>query len=471
MVKLKSAVRMRSRYFILMFFAGILAITSYAQQPSATLYHMAGIPQRSFLNPAFQPEAGGFTAMPGFGMINLQVGNSGFNYSDIVVYTDTGKTISFDKILGSMPSVNRLYAEFSYQPVAFGFRFLKKGYFTFDMGPRTSVQFFYPKDLFGLAIKGNGHEDYLGKRISFDNMGMEVSFTNDVSIGYSHQIFNGFTLGVRGRFIQGLVNLHTEKFILGLTTDEESFHLTADADVKVSTSVPEFLLDTAALRNNATSWFIDQTRAYLKKNQGWGLDIGASYKVMDRLLISASINDLGYIKWGGDPVNISSKGEYTFTGLDFSGMIQGNDMDEQVDKLLDSIRSIFSPDTTYLPYTQRLVPSLNIGAGFYITRDDVVGAHLRNQFYNGLWFPQITFSYNHRFGRVLSLSGSYGLERGSYTNLGVGMALKLGSFQYYLITDNLMAFAFPLSARSVNVVTGINWLFRHKPEKISTPSI
>jgi len=444
---------------------------SHAQQPSATMYHMAGIPQRSYLNPAFQPEPGGFTAMPLFGMINLQVGNSGFSYNDIVISTDTGKTISFDNILKSMPAVNRLYSEFSYQPVAFGFRFQKKGYFTFEMGPRTSVQYFYPRDLFGLAIKGNGHEDYLGKRISFDNMGFEVSLTNDFSVGYSHQIFEGFTVGARGRFIQGLVNLHTEKFIFGLTTDEETFHLTADADVKVSASVPEFLLDTAALKNNSTSWFIEQAVEYIKKNQGLGLDIGASYKVMDRLLISASVNDIGYIRWWGDPINVSSKGEFTFSGFDLTGIIQEDDFYAQTEKLLDSIQTIFTPDTSNLPYTQRLVPSLNIGAGLYLTKDDVVGAHLRNQFYHGVWFPQITFSYNHRFGRVLSLSGSYGLERGTYTNLGVGMALKIGSFQYYLITDNLMSFAFPLSAKGVSVVTGMNWLFRHKPEKKSSPSI
>jgi hypothetical protein len=449
-----------------------------AQQPSATLYYMTGIPNRAFLNPAFQPDCKGFLGMPGLSQIEVDIGNSGFSFNDVMIKQDTTYTIDLEKAIGSMPAVSQLGANVGVHPIAFGFRFLRKGYFTFEMAQRSSVQLFYPKDMFGLAWKGNAHEDYLGKRISFDHMGLEVTLTNEISAGYSHQIFKGFTLGVRGRAIQGIANLHTERFLMGLTTDADDFAITADLDMKINANLPFVNLDSL-MNGVVPDIYVDLDEVlnegfgYLNNNTGYSFDLGASYFLSNRLFLSASVNDIGYISWQGSPHNFTSKGTFTFTGLDLQPFINGDSISSEqlIKEFTDSLIEIFNIEHTTKGYTQRLIPTLNLGAGLYISKDDVIGFHLRNQFYNGLYFPKMTISYNHRFGRMLSLSGSWGLERGNFTNIGVGLSLKTGPFQYYLISDNAMAFAKPFSAKRINVQTGMNWVFGRNRQHESRTSL
>ncbi len=446
-----------------------------AQPSSATLYFMSGLPQRSWFNPAFQPESRFFMGSPGFSQVHFLAGNTGFSFNDIIVQGDSFNTIDPGAALAVMPGLSQLYTDFTYQPISFGFRLLKRGYLTFDMSPRISFQYVYPRDLPGFLWKGNAHSDYLGKRINLDNMGVEFSVTNQFSLGYSHKVMEGLYVGVRGRYIQGIANIHTERFTGGLSTDATDFTLTADLDARISYSLPAFIADS--LENfNPGAYDADMLKkeglAYVNKNRGLGFDLGVSYLFMERFLFSASVNDIGYIRWQGNPTNLQSTGTFTFDGFDFSSMVIGDTASEpDFEELLDSIADIFKVDTTYQSYSQRLQTSWNAGFGFYLTRDDVVGLLWQNQFYHGGWFPRVTLSYNHRFGRVLSLSANYGIERGNYRNVGAGIALKLGPMQYYLISDNILFFVDPLSSKQFGFLTGVNWLIGRTEKKQSIPSI
>jgi hypothetical protein len=460
------------------FLIGYLLMASLAvnaQQPSATLYHMSALPDRAFLNPAFQPEAKLYIGMPGFSQLHVMSGHSGFSYNELFIRSDTGFVIDPNQLLSLMPSVSQLGADVFYKPLAFGFRFLKKGYFTFDIGPRYSMQFFYPRDLLGLAWKGNGHEDYLGKRVSFDNMGVEIMLTNEISAGYSYRFKDKVTLGVRARMIQGIANIHMERSTFGLTTDADDFGLTVDLDYKINMSAPLVNFDSLLKGKFETfnqEAILDLGLEYLKQNTGFAWDFGGSWFIRERLLLSASVNNLGYVDWKGNTFSVQSKGTFQFDGFDFAPFVQGDTAaDAMFAELLDSLMQVFKVETVQQGYRQILTPTVQFGAGLYLTKDDVVGFHLRNQFYKGIWFPKLTFSYNHRFGRVLSLSASYGMERGNFTNLGVGLALKMGPFQYYLISDNALAFVYPLSAKSAGVLTGMQWVFGTKQKKSGSASI
>lgn len=468
---------MKKLNFFLTILLLAMSFTALTQQPSATLYHMGGLPDRAFLNPAFQPEAKVYIGMPGFSQIHLMSGHSGFSYNELFTRTDTGFVVDPGKLLSVMPSVSQLGADMFYKPLAFGFRFLKKGYFTFDIGPRYSMQFFYPRDLLGFVWKGNGHEDYLGKRVSFDNMGLEMMLTNEITAGYSHKFKDKVTLGFRARMIQGIANVHMERSVFGLTTDADDFGMTVDLDYQINMSAP--LVDFDSLLKGKVGTFtqemiLDLGTEYLKKNTGFAWDFGGSWFIRERLFLSASINNLGYVDWKGNSFTAQSKGTFTFEGFDFTPFVQGDSTaDDMFKELADSLMKIFEITTMEQGYRQRLTPTVQFGAGLYLTKDDVVGFHIRNQFYKGLWFPKLTFSYNHRFGRVLSLSASYGMERGNFTNLGLGFALKTGPLQFYLISDNALAFVYPLSAKSFGVLTGMQWVFgtKQKKKKSGTPSV
>ena len=50
----------------------------------------------------------------------------------------------------------------------------------------------------------------------------------------------------------------------------------------------------------------------------------------------------------------------------------------------------------------------------------------------------------------------------SYTNLGLGVALKGGPVQLYIVTDNVLGMIFPQNTKSIQFHFGINLLFGKK---------
>ncbi len=466
----------RYRIYIL-FFALFSSIQVFAQERSATMYNMSMLPGRSFINPAFQPEAKFFFGTPGFSQINTEFVNSGFSFNDLFEPTDTGYILTPDRMIDNMPSINQLGVNMHLRPFAFGFRFLKNGYFTFDISPRVGVNYYYPRDLFGFLWKGNAHEDYLGERIGFDQMGIDVLVANEFSIGYSHQLFDALTVGFRGKLLFGIANISTTSSAVGLTTNADNFHLHIDADIEAKMSVPFVLYDSLfdgkdpLLNDDIT---LDDGLDYLKNNRGYAIDLGGTWMIRDRFLLSAAVNDIGYIDWGGNPSVLRAQGEFAFEGFDFTPLVVDDgdtEMDDLIEDLVDSLRAAFDFNHTSSAYRQWLTPTVHLGFGMKTYKEDMAAILLRSRFYQGVWYPKLTASYNMRVGRWLNLAASYGIERGNFTNLGIGFAIKAGPMQFHLISDNALAFFEPFSAKSVSVVAGLNWVFRTGSRKESTPSI
>ena len=55
------------------------------------------------------------------------------------------------------------------------------------------------------------------------------------------------------------------------------------------------------------------------KNNGWGIDLGGNYQLTEQLSVSASIVDLGYIKWKTNPHNIKSHISFVTNQWTYSG--------------------------------------------------------------------------------------------------------------------------------------------------------
>mgnify|MGYP000724877152 CR=1 FL=1 len=95
-----------------------------------------------------------------------------------------------------------------------------------------------------------------------------------------------------------------------------------------------------------------------------------------------------------------------------------------------------------------------------MTEDEMFRASLVDK----MFIPSLTASVNGRLMRNVSASVSYSITRGSYVNLGAGLTAKLGPFQLYLETDNLLACNYT-NTQSANARFGINLLFGHKDHK------
>jgi hypothetical protein len=54
--------------------------------------------------------------------------------------------------------------------------------------------------------------------------------------------------------------------------------------------------------------------------------------------------------------------------------------------------------------------------------------------------PAVTFAYGGSFFKKIDVCGTYTVQRGSYTNIGVGAGFNLGAFHIYFSSSNFLGF-------------------------------
>jgi hypothetical protein len=76
--------------------------------------------------------------------------------------------------------------------------------------------------------------------------------------------------------------------------------------------------------------------------------------------------------------------------------------------------------------------------------------------YKSKVMPSITLTGQAKPTYWLGFVGSYTIQNYSYNNLGFGFYIGKAPVQFYMVSDNALAFFKPLDARMVNIRFGLN---------------
>lgn len=447
---------------------------SYAQM-SNTLYHMQGVPQNHYLNPAFQPKCNIFIGFPALSSVSLGYDNNSFDFNDII-FKGSGE-FSDSLITPLHPSYNtdlfldklhdRLYVspEVSLSLLAFGFR-TKEWYFTFDLSDINSFRLSLPKDLFGILLQGNGA--YVGKTADFSNFNVDINYYRQYSVGASKNFTDKLTVGLKGKLLFGKANFSFDDVDIGLYTDPETYNLLFHSKFTMNSSGPYEFTDSlgnpvdvlyATWLESLFSGDIDLSiledtdASYLLEhggNLGFGVDLGMEYRLNDRINLSASVIDLGFIKWKNDVYSFKQDGKFEFQGIDISEGILSEDFDSTMDvefeNLGDSIVDIFELTGSDDPYTTWLPTKIYIGGTYRILPNVSVGLLSRSEIYDGKIRQSVTLSANTLLANFFSFSLSYSIMNYAYNNMGIGIGIRGGPLQLYFVTDRI-----PLSYSMIEI--------------------
>lgn len=466
-----------------------LILSGYAQMAFAqmdnTIHLLPVIPQASYTNPAFKPKAKFYIGFPALSSIYLGVAHSGFAYRDMIKRNPANNDsldLTLDNVIKKLAKNNYLSLNANEELLAFGFR-AKKSYFSFSVTEKASFRFGYPRDLISLGWKGNGQfVDTLGESRTLDLSGIGLNFLmyHEFALGYMRDVrirTETFTVGGRVKYLRGMMNIWTQRNDLTLNIAEDDFAYTNNTGLLINMCGPDTLLmqiDSINGKDSISEEFNFNARDFLlnSTNKGFGIDLGAYYKLNKDFSFGISVLDLGYINWkkggGSDVRNYNSNvQDFTYDGVDINQFFNQEDsvMQQKMDDMLDSIADIFKITTTKNSYRSPLTTKMYLTAIYTITKHDKVGLLMRNEFFNKRWYPSFTVSYNKWFFNMLSAAVSYSVMNRSYLNLGFAMALNLGPWQTYVSTDNLYCLFDPEGTRTVNVHFGINFIFGYKELK------
>jgi len=465
----------------------LLANILFAQ--NNTIYFMNRLPQHMELNPAFQLNNKFYFSLPS---VQAKVANTGFNLKEILV-KGTGNQvdttyISQAKLTESLHKTNFIWANAYVQLLGFGFK-SEDNYWSFAINNKTDAFFQYPEKLLDIR---KGNYDFATKQalpLDFSDISISAINYTEMALGYSRPFGTQLTLGAKAKFLKGAGSVKTNKTDILLTTQLDGNgqveSITADVDIDVrSSSVPydisydeNGIIDSVSIDDKSLN---DDYLDLFLFNGSWGMafDFGATYQLTPKIMLAASALDLGWVRWSQNTKQITSKGSFTFQGLELVPDANGNiNIDSIATVLSDSIIQSLSINDVDEAYASATIPKVLISGTYQLTDHVNVGAMLRADFYGKGARLSSTISSTLSFAKRWQLSASYSFMHHAYNNLGFGLSTNISAFNFYLITDYIPVrfeqeadFIVPLYMQTVSIRLGFNFLFGYK-NKIDKPSI
>lgn len=471
----------------------IIAIALHAAflnaQSSRIMYYM-NLPQKRNLNPALQSSDSVYIGLPGLSGFSLNLNNNLLNFSDVVMKGSSDSLITFlhpsfstERFLKAVKERNFIEPEITVPVFSLAFP-VRRGYVFFDVNERAEMNAVLPGSLFELALKGNA--GYAGQFIDLSAFRADMKLYHEIGLGFSRKYSPKLRAGLKGKLLFGLASISVDPNTLGIGVSDDYMH-TLEADLSMNIAGPVEVIRDAEDKFEDLEFDDDQMLNSVmlkgKKNMGFAFDIGATYMLTKKVMLSAAVTDLGFIRWKNNVTNLRTSDSFGFSGLDITGIINDEKtFDDVTDELLDSLKESFTLTESYDPFTTVLPLGVNLGASYDLSRNFSLGLLSSSRIVGKQIREALTLSANLRLGSMVSTSLSYTAANHRFDNIGAGLMLRLSIFQFYLVTDNIpvawnklvsydddsrteSAILLPDNWNTIDLRFGMNLVFGHRKSR------
>lgn len=371
--------------------------------------------------------------------------------------------VSASQFLGELHDKNRADIYLNYNLFSTAFRAFG-GTNLVELNLRSNTNISLPKELFSFMKEAGANEHY-----SITDGGMRTQNYMELALGHSRNLLDDrLRVGAKVKLLFGLAYADMAIKNMDISLNDDYWRIQGDIQAKASLmnttwEYEEGKEDPTTGRPRLNG--IDEVGAGLS---GFGLafDLGASYKVMDGLTVSAGITDLGFINWK-NVMQASSAGDYTFDGFDniyMGGDNTGdNKIGDQFEALGDDLEEVFSLyQDGEGSASQALAATLNVGAEYELP-------YYRPLRFGFLYTSRICGPYSWHEGmlsaNVRPLKWIEATIQGNVSSTGWGWGALLSfytkRFNFYVGADRFMGKLskqfIPLNNMNANVNLGITF--------------
>lgn len=287
------------------------------------------------LNPSLMAERSFF----GLGMGNIEAGlASDISVSNLLfpnadgtgLVTGLNKNVSADQFLSGLKPDNALGMDAGLNVFSCGRR-KENNFFTFELNLRADVGASLPYELFSFLKQGSGTDG------SYDLSGFRLGAKSyaEIAVGGAHVFAGGrLTLGAR---VKGLVGIAAADLTLDQATatingSEISSELNGGARIACAP------LSLTNDKDGKLAMAFDQT-ALSPSGYGAAIDLGATWRPISGLSLTAGINDLGGIKWNYNAL-AKTAGSGSFNG--FNDVDTDTDFNKELESATDSFKNLIN---------------------------------------------------------------------------------------------------------------------------------
>ena len=475
------------------------------------------VPYKMQMNPAMVPTRG--YVSPILGPLSATVQSNAFGSDQIMDMLDSKDNyFQSSDFLNNLESNNNLNMNFGIDPIAFGW-FKGKGFWSFNAGIRMEAGLTIPKSVFTMMneMNGGGFEDndFWKTARKWDLAGEKVNIMmyGEVGVGYARKITDKLTVGVKGKFLLGMANLQFEMNTMKVETPAVDIdkintivansnnldwsNFKSYEDVKKAEEIVEMRKGIGGSATVALNGTMKSSMGGLKwkKNDngninnmemkgfgisGYGLavDLGATYQVLDNLLVTAAVTDLGFISWGksnAQKIEINANQTYNLNygngTTDVTTLTLANYDQSKEHDLYDFAKKVSSneivnfdmlemKETEGESYTTSLYSTIAIGAQYALLDNKLlVGALYTGHIAKPKTINELTLTGSYNLSSLLNLSLSYSMIQslGKSFGLGVKVGPLYAGTDYMFLGGNTKC-ANALVGLSIPLGKGKKWL-------------
>ncbi|MCQ2298108.1 MAG: DUF5723 family protein [Bacteroidales bacterium] len=474
----------KTLYVIIAAFMAIVPGISMAQTNSI-FYHSIRAPQSLDENPSLYPASTTvFVTLPKVGL-NF---SSPLSLSDMLTHTpgDTATYIDLNSISNKLTDNNQLRLGLDADILGFGFK-IGNTFATASVKLKTITSLGIPIDAINFLTKGNVDEngDPISSVSLLDGQLLNVQAYMETAIGGGHTFPDlGLTVGGKLKMYMGIGNISTANTHVNIETSDNMDEMAIKAYYELNVaSIAAFDYahpgDTVRTLNKNIG-----INDILSCSKGFGLDLGAKYK-LGPVTLSASLLDLSQgIYWSQNTYKVKPKyGEqaFTFEGLDFqtSGLLNGEGMN--FDTLTNLFKSQVDSLTNYdfiegEGYWYSIPTKVNLGASISFLKICRAGLLIHGQWDRGLLTTKKAIDYdnqNFRFNTTLSASVNLknwieltvangfvsDSKKFSIMNPGVGIILTPATAVQLFVMADYISSIYLVDAKAFNLQIGLNLIF------------
>ena len=490
-----------SKKFIGAFLLMMVCVLPANAQFLRTSYFMEGTHYRQQLNPALIPTQGYFN-IPVLGSVNATVGSTSLGYQDIIdIIDDSDNFYSNPDFLKRLKDKNDLNVNVSTEILSAGW-YKGKNFWSFNVGVRADIGASLTRSMFTFLNEMDALEDnWRNSNYDISGQKLDINAYGEVGLGYARQINNRLTVGGKVKVLLGIGNMNLKinnvmmnaklpsdarinqlqdpNYLSGLDAagitklkaEIESYHANLNVDAHLESSFKGLELVQEDGQDYISDFDFDSGKLGIA-GYGFGIDLGASYKILDNLTVSASILDLGFISWSKSSTKIASANPdpIDIKGSTYANMIDINDPQNSVKDALNQLQSdtenymdlvtqgdVLNYDMLQLEVGEakesrksRLASTLVLGAEYgFFNNKLAVGVLSTTRFVQPDALTELTFSANYRPKSWFNVALSYSAIQSAGKSFGLG--LKLGPI--FLGTDYMFL---GKNSNSVNGFIGVS---------------
>ena len=440
--------------------------TSASAQQLRTAYFMQNSPTRTALNPAFRPERG-YVSIPVLGAVSAAYSTNGVAV-DNFIYPKNGKTVTFmdnsvntESFLNGLKDNNQINADFGTQVLSGGW-YAGKGFWTVDVSIKGLSNVRAPKTMFEFMKKGNSAS---GTTYDINDISMYAETYLETGVGYSRPITDKLTVGGKVKMLFGVGSMDMQIDNLHAVMNDTKWDITSKGTMSASMKglVPEMEKDEQG-REYISSFDFDSPGM---SGFGLGVDLGATYQLMDNITLSAAVLDLGFVSWNkGSNTFGEVNGSFAFDGFDLA---IGDKVEEGAPGMSDQFNDLKDDFNDLFHFTQkasesrttRLRSTINLG-GEYRMLENKLGFGLLSstKLYSPKAYTELTVSANYRPVYWFEGTLSYSFIHSNFKTYGIALNFTPKWINFFIGSDYMFTKVtpqfLPVSGCAANMYMGIS---------------